>query len=64
MIARPVRLKGRRILETPQLSIHEIGGAETHVHLAATIPPTVVVSDLIGQFKGASSHAVKVGRSA
>jgi len=48
----------RRIVETPQLFVHEIGGTETHVHLAVTIPPTAVISDLIGQLKGSSSHAV------
>ena len=38
--------------------VHEIGGTETHVHLAVTLPPTVLISELIGQLKGASSHEV------
>jgi putative transposase len=38
--------------------IHEIGGIETHVHLCVTIAPTVLISDFIGQLKGASSHEV------
>ena len=43
--------------------VHEIGGNETHVHLAVSVAPTILVSDLIGKLKGASSHEVnqKVG---
>lgn len=36
--------------------IHEIGGIETHVHLCVTIAPTILISDFVGQLKGASSH--------
>jgi putative transposase len=36
--------------------IHEIGGTETHIHLAVSIAPTILISDLIGKLKGASSH--------
>jgi putative transposase len=38
--------------------IHEIGGIETHVHLAVSIEPTTLISDLVGQLKGYSSHEV------
>ena len=38
--------------------MHEIGGIETHVHLAVSIPPTLTISDWIGQLKGGSSHDV------
>lgn len=38
--------------------VHEIGGIETHVHVCLTIPPTVAISELIGQLKGGSSHEV------
>jgi REP element-mobilizing transposase RayT len=38
--------------------IHESGGIETHVHLCLTIPPTLLISDFVGQLKGASSHEV------
>jgi len=38
--------------------IHEIGGTETHIHLALSIEPTVLISELIGTFKGHSSHEV------
>ena len=45
-------------LKTSGLLFHEIGGIETHVHMAVTIPPTLLISECIGQVKGASSHYV------
>jgi putative transposase len=48
----------KRIMETPGVFVHEIGGIETHVHLAVTVPPTLLVSEFIGQLKGGSSHDV------
>ena len=48
-------LRGRCI-NTPGVFIHEIGGIETHVHLCMTIPPTLLISDFVGQLKGSSSH--------
>jgi REP element-mobilizing transposase RayT len=36
--------------------VHEVGGIETHVHLAISVAPTVLVSELVGQLKGASAH--------
>ena len=50
-------LRGRCI-NTPGVFIHEIGGIETHVHLCVSIPPTILISDWIGQLKGSSSHEV------
>jgi REP element-mobilizing transposase RayT len=50
-------IKGK-IINTPGVFVHEVGGTETHVHVAVTIPPTLTVSDFIGQIKGASSHEV------
>lgn len=38
--------------------MHEIGGIETHVHLAVTVPPTLLISEFIGQLKGGTSHDV------
>lgn len=48
----------KRIIETPGAFVHEIGGIETHVHLAVTVPPTLLMSEFIGQLKGGSSHDV------
>ena len=44
--------------QSPGLIFHEIGGTETHVHIAVTISPTLLISDWIGKLKGASSHHV------
>ena len=50
-------LRGRCI-NTPGVYIHQIGGIENHVHLCISIAPTVLISDLVGQLKGASAHEV------
>jgi putative transposase len=47
-----------RIINTPDVFFHEIGGIETHVHLAVSIAPTILISDFIGKLKGSSSHEV------
>lgn len=48
-------LRGR-LINTPGAFIHEIGGIETHVHLVVSVAPTILISELIGQLKGSSSH--------
>ncbi len=48
----------KRIIETPDVFVHEIGGTETHVHIAVTIPPTLTISKWIGELKGGTSHDV------
>ncbi len=48
----------RRLVEMPGVMVHEIGGTETHIHMAISIPPTVTISDLVGRVKGGSSHDV------
>jgi putative transposase len=50
-------LRGKCI-NTPGVFIHEIGGIENHVHLCVSVPPTLGISEFIGQLKGASSHEV------
>ena len=45
-------------LKSKGLIFHEIGGTETHVHMAVTIPPTLLISEWIGKIKGASSHYI------
>jgi putative transposase len=52
------RFLKQRIVATPGAFVHEIGGIETHVHLAVTVPPTLLISDFLGQLKGGSSHDV------
>jgi putative transposase len=46
----------QKIVNTPGVFVHEIGGTETHVHVALTIPPTLLISEFVGQLNGASSH--------
>ena len=48
-------LRGRCI-NTPGVYIHEIGGIETHVHLAISIAPTILIRKFVGQWKSASAH--------
>jgi putative transposase len=47
-----------RAFATPSVVFHEVGGTETHVHVAVSIPPTLLISEWIGKLKGGSSHAV------
>ncbi len=48
----------QRLVNTTGVFVHEVGGTETHVHVCLSIQPTVTISELIGQLKGASSHDV------
>ena len=54
----------QRLVDTPGVFVHEIGGTETHVHVCLTILPTIAISELVGELKGASSHEVnqRLGR--
>jgi putative transposase len=47
-----------RVVQTPDVVFHEIGGVEDHVHLAVSIPPTLEISGWIGELKGASAHYI------
>ena len=40
------------------------GGIETHLHLCVSVPPTLLISEFIGQLKGSSAHEAnqKLGR--
>jgi putative transposase len=48
----------QKVINTPGAFVHEIGGTETHTHLAVSVPPTLLISEFVGQLKGASSHEV------
>ncbi len=52
------RILKKRIADTPGAFYHEIGGIETHVHLVVSVPPTLLISEFIGQLKGGTSHDV------
>src|SRR5262245_51599458 len=38
--------------------VHAIGGMPDHVHVAVSVPPTLLISEWIGDLKGSSSHQV------
>jgi REP element-mobilizing transposase RayT len=52
------RLLRGRAMETPGVFWHDCGGTDDHVHVVATVPPTLLVSDWIGELKGSSSHYI------
>jgi hypothetical protein len=37
-----------RLVHTLGVFVHEIGGTETHVHVAVSLPPTLTISEFIG----------------
>lgn len=47
-----------KILETPGAMLHAIGGIQTHIHIAASLRPNILVSDRIGKLKGSSSYYI------
>lgn len=51
----------RTLKETPGAIVHEVGGIEDHVHIAVSLPPTVLLSKWVGEIKGASSHHINHG---
>ena len=56
--SRAHRYLRHRALQTPGVVVHEIGGTADHVHVAVSVPPTVVIAEWIGELKGATSHHI------
>ena len=54
--ARAHRYVTHRIAESTGVFLHEIGGTDDHVHLAVSVPPTLLLSDWIGELKGATAY--------
>jgi len=48
----------RRAHSADGVFVHEIGGTSNHVHLVVAVPPTLLLSQWIGQVKGGSSHDI------
>jgi putative transposase len=48
----------QRLANEEGIYIHEIGGIETHIHVVVSVPPTIAISEWVGQLKGASAHEV------
>ena len=38
--------------------VYAVNGIEDHVHIVASVPPKIALSDFIGQIKGAASHHI------
>jgi len=47
-----------KIIETSEVYFHAVGGIEDHIHLAVSVPPSLLMSEWIGQLKGASSYHI------
>jgi putative transposase len=47
-----------RIARFSGVFLHALNGTDNHIHLAVTVPPTLLVSDFVGDLKGSSSHAI------
>jgi len=56
--AKLFRFLKHKIIETPDVHFHAIGGIEDHVHLAVSEPPSLLMSDWIGKLKGASAYHI------
>jgi putative transposase len=54
LVARSLRSSGA----DQNAIVHAIGIMPDHVHVAASIPPSIAVSTFVGRLKGAASHAV------
>jgi len=44
------------------LIVHAVGGMADHIHFVASVPPKLALAECVGKLKGASSHAVNLGR--
>ena len=47
-----------RIVTTPNVVLHAMGGTADHLHVAVTVPPALPIADWIGELKGASAHYI------
>ena len=48
----------QRAFQADGVIVHAIGGVEDHIHLAVSVPPTLNISEWIGELKGASAHFI------
>ena len=45
-----------RCAQTQGVFFHAINGTQDHIHLCVSVPPTLLISDWIGELKGASAY--------
>lgn len=48
----------QKMLETPEIFVHAVGGIENHIHIAVSVPPQIQPAEWIGQLKGASAYFI------
>ena len=53
-----------RALEESRVIFHAIGGTDDHVHLAVSVPPTLLISEWVGKLKGGSTFHMNRGLAA
>ncbi len=41
--------------------VHAVGTMPDHVHVAASIPPAIAISTVVGHWKGSAAHAINHG---
>jgi putative transposase len=46
------------VIQTEGGIFHGVGGTDNHVHLVASVPPTLLISEWLGRLKGASAHYI------
>jgi REP element-mobilizing transposase RayT len=47
-----------RAMRSSGVFVHAIDGVADHVHMAVSVPPTINISEWIGDLKGASAHFI------
>ena len=52
------RYLSHRIVTTPNVVLHAIGGTADHIHLGVSVPPALPIADWIGEAKGSSAHYI------
>ncbi len=50
----------QRLIDTPGAYVYEIGGVTDHVHVCLSIAPTVLISTVVGEIKGAAAYEVAI----
>ena len=49
----------QKIINTQGAFVHEIGGTQTHVHVAVTVSTTLLISEFIGQLDWVKAYIVR-----
>ena len=47
-----------RALQSSGVIVHAVEGMADHIHMALTVPPTLQISEFVGELKGASAHYI------